>query len=473
MKILDEIKPSLYITLRESRDQLRDWRVIFPIMGLTVLFPFLMNFTARTALNFVAKYGATIIADRLVPFLLMVVGFFPISVSLVIALESFVGEKERGSIEPLLNTPLKDWQLYLGKLLSSTVPPLLSSYIGMLVYILGLVYTKVSLPDPLVILQLVLLTTVQAVVMVAGAVIVSSQTTSVRAANLLASFIVIPAALLIQAESMVIFWGDFTTLWWAVLGMGGFAVLLVRVGLAHFRREELLGREIDVLNFRWGWHVFKSEFLSGARNLRDWYKGVWTSVVRLKWAIFIVTSILLAGILIGYSKSFEFQIPLQSKDVPNLNQQFGNVLKVWPYFNFTPVFGYWWQNTRVLLLAVPLGFISFGVLGVLPSFASLGIVGYLMGILAQAGISPLNFWLAFILPHGIFEIPAAILATASVFRMGAGMATPDPIKSVSEVWLQLFAEWAKIMIGLVVPLLLLAAMMEAWVTPRIAMLIFP
>ena len=66
MKILDEIKPSLYITLRESRDQLRDWRVIFPIMGLTVLFPFLMNFTARTALNFVAKYGATIIADRLV-----------------------------------------------------------------------------------------------------------------------------------------------------------------------------------------------------------------------------------------------------------------------------------------------------------------------------------------------------------------------------------------------------------------------
>ena len=96
-----------------------------------------------------------------------------------------------------------------------------------------------------------------------------------------------------------------------------------------------------------------------------------------------------------------------------------------------------------------------------------------MGILAQAGISPLNFWLAFILPHGIFEIPAAILATASVFRMGAGMATPDPIKSVSEVWLQLFAEWAKIMIGLVVPLLLLAAMMEAWVTPRIAMLIFP
>ena len=109
-------------------------------------------------------------------------------------------------------------------------------------------------------LQLVALTTVQAVVMVAGAVIVSTQTTSVRASNLLASFIVIPSALLIQGESVVIFWGDYTTLWWVVFGMRIFSILLVRVGLAHFRREELLGREIDVLNFRWGWKVFYSKF---------------------------------------------------------------------------------------------------------------------------------------------------------------------------------------------------------------------
>ena len=46
--------------------------------------------------------------------LLMVVGFFPISVSLVIALESFVGEKERHSLEPLLSSPLTDAELYLG-----------------------------------------------------------------------------------------------------------------------------------------------------------------------------------------------------------------------------------------------------------------------------------------------------------------------------------------------------------------------
>lgn len=471
MTIREQLKPVFYIMMRESRDQLRDWRVIFPVLGLTVFFPFLMNFTARSALNFVEKYGASIIADRLVPFLLMVVGFFPISVSLVIALESFVGEKERGSIEPLLNSPLEDWQLYLGKLLSSTVPPLLSSFIGMAVYLVGLVYTKVNLPDLVVIIQLVILTIVQAIVMVAGAVIVSSQTTSVRAANLLASFIVLPAALLIQGESMVVFWGDFNTLWWAVVGMSLFAFVLVRVGLAHFRREELLGREIDVLNFKWGWRVFKEEFTGEAHNLFEWYRSVGVTLRRLQLPSLLIFVSLVVAVLVGYSQATRFPIPLDSANLKDVGANFGDVLHLWPLFDFTPVMGFWWQNVRVLLLSLPLGFISFGVLGVIPSFASLGIVGYLMGILNGAGISPVQFLVGFILPHGIFEIPAAILATASILRMGAGMATFDPIKSVSEVWLQLFAEWTKIMIGVVIPLLLFAAMAEAWLTPRLAFLI--
>jgi len=107
--MIEKIRPALVVANREVRDQFRDWRIIFPITALTLFFPFLMNFTAQEMLKFVEKYGASIIAERLVPFLLMIVGFFPISASLVIALESFVGEKERGSIEPLLNTPLKDW----------------------------------------------------------------------------------------------------------------------------------------------------------------------------------------------------------------------------------------------------------------------------------------------------------------------------------------------------------------------------
>jgi uncharacterized membrane protein SpoIIM required for sporulation/ABC-type transport system involved in multi-copper enzyme maturation permease subunit len=466
-----DIQPALAITKREVRDQLRDWRIIFPVLGLTVFFPFLMNFTAKTALDFVSKYGASLIADRLVPFLFMVVGFFPISVSLVIALESFVGEKERGSIEPLLNTPLKDWQIYLGKLLSSTIPPLLSSYIGMAVYLTGLAITKVTLPGINVLLQLVALTTVQAVVMVAGAVIVSTQTTSVRASNLLASFIVIPSALLIQGESVVIFWGDYTTLWWVVFGMTIFSILLVRVGLAHFRREELLGREIDVLNFKWGWKVFYSSFRSGTYSIGNWYRSVFTAI-KANWLPMVFISVMFAvGIYIGYLQIFRFKISLDQIGVSNIENQLVDIMNNTPIYSSTPIMGYFWQNLRVLLLALPLGLFTFGVVGVLPGIATLAVMGYLMGLLNQAGLPPSQFFMAFILPHGIFEIPAAVIAIASVFRSGALVATPDPNKSVSEIILQSLAQWFKIMLGVVIPLLLVAACVEAWVTPRIAYLL--
>lgn len=45
--MLDSLRKALVITRREINDQMRDWRIIIPILGLTVLFPGLMTFTAR------------------------------------------------------------------------------------------------------------------------------------------------------------------------------------------------------------------------------------------------------------------------------------------------------------------------------------------------------------------------------------------------------------------------------------------
>jgi ABC-type Na+ efflux pump permease subunit len=115
------LQTALVITRREIRDSLRDWRIVMPIIILTLIFPFLMDFTSRWATNWVSQFADPILVERLNPFLLMVVGFFPISFSLIIALESFVGEKERNSIEPILSMPVSDLELYLGKMLSSLV----------------------------------------------------------------------------------------------------------------------------------------------------------------------------------------------------------------------------------------------------------------------------------------------------------------------------------------------------------------
>jgi hypothetical protein len=105
--------------LREIRDLFRDWRIFFPIVMLTLFFPFLMNFTARQILGFVERYGASLIALRFVPFLLMIVGFFPITISWSSPWK-LAGETERH--HRALVAALRDWQLYLGKLMASLLP---------------------------------------------------------------------------------------------------------------------------------------------------------------------------------------------------------------------------------------------------------------------------------------------------------------------------------------------------------------
>jgi uncharacterized membrane protein SpoIIM required for sporulation len=468
--MLDEIAAALVITRREIRDQMRDWRIILPVLGLTIFFPFLMNFTAGQMVSFVREYGGSILTERMVPFLLMIVGFFPISVSMVIALETFVGEKERGSIEPLLNTPLKDWQLYLGKLLSATVPPLCASYLGMAVYIGGLLATNIPLPEVGLLFQIVVLTTVQAFMMVSGSVAVSSQATSVRSANLLASFIIIPAAFLIQGESVVMFWGDYATLWWVVAGLLVLSALLVRVGLSHFAREELLGREIDVLNLRWGWNVFWKAFSGGAKNIAAWYRFVIPEAAgRLAAPAAVVTLLAIVSAWFGFSLINRLNLPLFTGEVQNITTRLEELTASWGLFPVKPLLLIFWQNMRVLLAALLLGAFSFGVLGVIPIMATMGAVGMIMGVMMQSGVSPQLFLFAFILPHGFIEIPAVILSTATILRAGALLATPSPHRTVGEVWISSLAEWAKIMAGLALPLLLIAAAIEAWVTPRLAL----
>ncbi|HVP20467.1 MAG TPA: stage II sporulation protein M [Anaerolineaceae bacterium] len=466
-------QPALIVARREVRDQFRDWRIIFPIVGLTVFFPFLMNFTATQILDFVKAYGANIIGERLVPFLMMIVGFFPISVSLVIALESFVGEKERGSIEPLLATPLKDWQLYLGKLLSTTVPPLISSYLGMAVYTASLGFQRVRLPDPDLMVLILVLSTVQALVMVSGAVVVSTQATSVRAANLLASFIIIPMAVLIQGESIIMFWGDYRILWLVSLGLVALTFLLVRLGLAHFRREELLGREIDVLNLRWGWRIFKKAFTGNATTVRDWYAHTLpAAVLKLKRSFWVTAGVTLVAAFVGALLVEKYPNLVNAASLAEVDSRTQGLLQAWPLFSVGTLLTIWWQNVRALLIGMLLGAFSMGILGLLPVLATIGFLGYILGLLNLNGGPVLAYFAGFILPHGLLEVPAAILASAAVLQAGALLASPNNHKTVGEVWIASLGEWAKIMVGIVIPLLFVAAAIEAWLTPRIAFWMF-
>lgn len=457
------------IARREVRDAFRDWRIVVPIFLLTLAFPALMNLTASRLVGFAEAYGAEIVATQLIPFLLLIVGFFPMSFSLVIALETFVGEKERNSLEPLLATPLSNTQLYAGKMLAALTPPLLASYSGMLVYMVSLWFSQDWRPDWELVAQILLLTAVQGVIMVAGAVIISSQATSVRAANLLASFVIVPMALLIQFEAGTLFWGSYAGLWWVLAGLTITAVILVRMGIFLFNREELLGRDIDQIRLGWMWATFWHRFVArrGPGNgLIAWYRET-LAIFRqlgLPMAALLVAFVGAIGLGVWLANEYLFPAELQAeltgeKMLANL-EQYAFVLVLLP----TAVI---WQNSRAIFLQAMLGLFTFGVLGVLVFMLPWVVVTFFAVQFALAGQSAWQFILATVLPHALLEFPALLLISAAALRWQISIIQPSPQRAVSETFLLHLADFARIFWGIGLPLLLAAAFVEALLTPLV------
>jgi uncharacterized membrane protein SpoIIM required for sporulation len=376
-------------------------------------------------------------------------------------------------------------------MIAATVLPLIASLVGVSIYLGGL-YWSVGYVPPLELLILIFVLNIAgAVVMVAGAVVVSSQTTSVRAANLLASFIIVPMAVLIQGESVIMFWGHYRILWAIVLGLVVVGVILVRMGVKTFNREGILGREIDDLDLRRTGRLLVQSFVrpplgmadsphgaplrsTGLRRLIGWLGRVYRRdlpyLLRCNWMpLALVTLVLAAAIAIGWAYVGEYPLPQGSIKLENLSpQSFDSISNV----SFLPSLttgGIFWHNVWVLALAGLLAVISLGVLAVLLLMVSMGLVGFVAGQVAWFGYNPLTFLAAFILPHGLFEMPAAAIATAFALRLGASVTAPRRGLTVGEGLVVALADLAKVFIFLVVPLLLIAAFVEANLTPQIVL----
>jgi uncharacterized membrane protein SpoIIM required for sporulation len=455
---------------RELKDQFRDWRVLAPMIILIICFPFLMNEFAKQTVEFLNQYDANLILDRFVPFSIMIIGFFPITISLVVALEAFVGEKERGTIEPILSAPLDDWQLYFGKLLVGVATPLVASYLSIILYLFLVMRQDLNMPSLMVMVQLFLLTTAHATLMVSAAIVISVQSTSVKAANLLASFIVIPVAILMQGEAVMLFWGNEQVLWLAIAGVMIISLLLIRVGIAHFQREYLLGREIDVINLRWIWQTFWQNFTGGAKSFWQWYGSVLpVSMRRVAPAVLVLALIAFISLWMGYDWVM-VNIPqvIQSvtperlekiasniRQMPDLTNLQGSISAPFLFLN----------NTRAVAAIFLMGLFSFGVLGILLYMLNIGLIGGLYALLELLGMHPLPMFLAGVLPHGIFELPALMIGSGVALYMGVVIVTPQTGKSMGEVIIELLADWMKIFLGVVIPLLVVAATIEAYITP--------
>jgi len=478
----ESLAKALVITKRGVRDSLRDWRIVTPILLLTLIFPWIMSLASKAAANFAVAYGvadnAAIIAQQLVPFSLLIVGFFPISFSLVIALETFVGERERNTLEPLLATPISDGELYLGKLLAAMLLPVAASYLGLVFHLIGLHWTTHYHVPAQAFIQVVLLTTMEALVMVAGAVVVSSHTTSVRAANLLASFIIVPIALFLQAEAVLLFWMRYDVIWLTILGLLIVNLALVRTGIRIFNREEILARQYDAITLS-GLRRSFSRFWSSPPGIgqepppltlgRLYRSHLPRLLSHYLSPLSVVLLVMAGGLLVGWA--FAMRYPLSEmgglEGLVNFDLGLG-----WQDLRLLPglsVWGIFIHNVRALLIAAFLGVISFGAAPLLLLLIPLGMVGFLMGQAVSVGYNPFITLAAFVLPHGLVEIPAAWIATAFALKIGAAIMAPPRGLSLGEGFLLAIVNFLKIFFLLVVPLLRLAAFLEARVTPQVAL----
>jgi uncharacterized membrane protein SpoIIM required for sporulation len=447
------------IARRELRESTSDTRLFIAMTSLTFVIPLL----AAGGVTLVTGYfggGGLGISQRLAEVGAFFVVFLPASFSLVLALESFSGERERNTLETLFATQLRESEIYLGKIVAVLLPSLSLSYAALVVYTLGVALFTGFIPtDELA--PLIAVTLAQALVMVTGATIVSSQTKTLRSANVMASFVIIPMSGVIQAESVLIITKLEWVLWGVAVMLAVVALLLLRLGVLNFNRENILAKDsrppdrVAVVR-----RVFRGRPRS-PRGVALWagrqVRSIPGAYGRSGAAIAVSTALLLGGGLLGSLAAITGLLPAGVIAGVVRNAAAGNEVVAGSPHLFGFIFTHNVAVGLIMLLFAP---VSLGVVGGLLMLVNGFVVGFLGGYYFQT--NNLGFFACGIVPHGVFEIPALIFAYAFALRVGASMVRPSPDGWLRGMRLSLVDYGRGAMFF--IPLFAVAALIEDYVT---------
>ena len=131
------------------------------------------------------------------------------------------------------------------------------------------------------------------------------------------------------------------------------------------------------------------------------------------------------------------------------------------------VFGLLLNNWRAMLFSAVYGLAPFLFLPVFTLLANGILLGVMGGIYWSQGLSAALF-LAALLPHGIFEIPALLLSAACGVCLCRNMCRIVTGSQRRVPMVELAGDLLRVMLLLVFPLTVAAAVMEAYVTPLVA-----
>ena len=170
----------------------------------------------------------------------------PLMFSSVVGADSFVGERERKTMEALLYSPATDMELFLGKVLAAVIPAIALSWLTYLVYIIVVnvasfnLFGRIWFPLPTWWPLMFWLTPAFALLGVSATVMISARVkTFMEAYQLTGSLVVIVLALVMGQISGVLFLGVGTvmivgTVIWIVDG------ILIYLSVRNFKRSSLI-----------------------------------------------------------------------------------------------------------------------------------------------------------------------------------------------------------------------------------------
>jgi ABC-2 type transport system permease protein len=198
-------------------------------------------------------------------FLLQQFNFYLLLIPTMIAISfatfSIVEEKQARSLEPLLATPVRTWELLLGKALSGAIPALLITWICGGIFLLGVVglgwgplLGLVLTPSWLI--TLFLLTPAVAILSFLLGVVGSSRASDPKSAQNIAVLVVLPVLALIGVQITGIVWFTPPLTLALALGIGVIDLLMLReLGLGQQpQAKEMVEQSIQEL-FERGWLV--------------------------------------------------------------------------------------------------------------------------------------------------------------------------------------------------------------------------
>jgi len=172
----------------------------------------------------------------------------PLMIPVTIASYSIVGEKSTRTLEPVLATPVKTWELLTGKALAASIPAVLVTWLGFIVFAVGAHLLAASpevvarFLDPLWLIAIFVIGPQLSIAAVSVAVLISSRVSDPRVAEQLSAMVILPLlAVFFGQVTGFFFLNEALILWMAAV------MVLIDIGLLYFatqlfQREKILTR---------------------------------------------------------------------------------------------------------------------------------------------------------------------------------------------------------------------------------------